>query len=150
MIYPTLFFKHRKARRAIHGYPVYDVPNKQEEETLDETRVQENFAYFMRARLDRLSFFQKWLREWFRVNATLDGDSLLALNVWITAYGGGLIGDYPDMATIFATYQPAWVGEYAGYNVMIDIGIFIGEYRSPSAPSCIGSSIAAIRTTMVN
>jgi hypothetical protein len=68
------------------------------------------------------------------VKATLDGDGLLALNEWINAYGGGLIGDQFNTATIFATYHPAWVGEYAGYNVMVDIGIFIGEYLIAKRP----------------
>jgi hypothetical protein len=134
MIYPKLLLKHAKARRAIADYPIYDVPNKQEEGTLDEPRVRENFAYFMRVHLDRLAFFQKWLREWFEVRATLDGDGLLALNEWVNAYGGGLIGEYPRRATIFATYQPAWTGEYIGYNVMVDIGIFVGEYLIAKRP----------------
>lgn len=134
MIYPTLLFKHLKVRRALGDYPLYDVPNKQEERTLDETHVQENFAYFMRVRVDRLASFQKWLREWFGVRATLNGDGLLALNTWVNAYGGGLVGDYPNRAKIYATYQPVWVGEYAGYNVMVDIGIFIGEYLIAKRP----------------
>jgi hypothetical protein len=134
LIYPNLFFKHLKARRAIRDYPLYDAPNKQQEETLDESRVQENFAYFMEVRLDRLSFFQNWLWERFGVTASLDGDGVLALNAWINAYGGGLIGDEPDVMTIFATYEPAWVEEYAGYNVMIDIGIFVGEYLIAKRP----------------
>ena len=134
MIYPSLFFKHRKVRRAIGEYPLYDVPNKREERTLAEARVQANFDYFMQVRLDRLAFFRNWLREWFGVKATLNGDGLLALNAWINAYGGGLIGDQPNTMTIFETYEPAWVGEYAGYNVMIDIGIFIGEYLIAKRP----------------
>jgi hypothetical protein len=134
MIYPTRFFKHLKARRAIRAYPVYDVPNKQEERTLDESRVQQNFAYFMKMRLARLAFFQNWLRQWFGVRATVNGDGLLALNAWINAYGGGLIGDQFNTQTIFETYHPAWVGEYAGYNVMVDIGIFIGEYLIAKRP----------------
>lgn len=96
--------------------------------------MQENFGYFMRVRFDRLVFFQKWLREWFGVKATLDGNGLLALNAWVNAYGGGLIADQFNRATIFATYQPTWVGEYAGYNVMVDIGIFIGEYLIAKRP----------------
>ena len=96
--------------------------------------MQENFAYFVRVRLDRLAFFQNWLRDWFAVKATLNGDGLLALNEWVNAYGGRLIGDYPNEATIFASYQPAWVGEYAGYNVMVDIGIFVGEYLIAKRP----------------
>jgi hypothetical protein len=46
----------------------------------------------------------------------------------------GLIGDNPDQGTIFATYQPTWVGEYAGYNVTIDIGMFIGDYLIANRP----------------
>jgi hypothetical protein len=134
MIYPQLLLKHAKARRAIAGYPLYDVPNKREEGTLNEASVQANFAYFMQVHLDRLSSFQKWLRDRFGVRATLNGNGLLALNEWVNAYGGGLIGDYPNTATIFATYQPAWVGEFAGYNVMVDIGIFIGEYLIAKRP----------------
>src|SRR5580704_1000655 len=134
MIYPTSIIKFMKVGRAIANYPLYDVPNKQEERTLDEPRVQENFDYFVRVRLDRLAFFQKWLRERFGVNATLDGNGLLALNAWVNAYGGGLIGDEPGVMTIFETYQPAWVGEYAGYNVMVDVGIFIGEYLIAKRP----------------
>jgi hypothetical protein len=128
MIYPTLFFRHLKVRRAIRDYPLYDVPNKQAEETLDEALMEENFAYFMRVRLDRLVDFQKWLHDWFGVRASLDGAGLLTVSTWINDYGGGLIGDQFGSATIFATYQPSWAGAYAGYNVMVDIGIFLGEY----------------------
>jgi hypothetical protein len=134
MIYPTLFFKHLRSRRAIRDYPLYDVPNKQEERTLDEVRVNENFAYFMSIRLDRLAFFQNWLRQWFAVTASPNGDGLLALNEWINAYGGGLIGDEFNRAMVFAGYHPAWVGQCAGYNVMVDIGIFIGEYLITKRP----------------
>src|SRR5271154_2973167 len=102
MIYPTLFFKHIETRRAIRNYPVYNVPNKREERTLDESRVQENFAYFMMVRRFRLAFFQNWLLQWFGVKASLNGDGLLAVNGWINAYGGGLIDDNPGTAWIFA------------------------------------------------
>jgi hypothetical protein len=50
------------------------------------------------------------------------------------AYGGGLIGDQSNRMTFFGTYEPAWVGEYAGYNVMVDIGIFIGEHLIAKRP----------------
>ncbi|MGQ0682916.1 hypothetical protein [Bradyrhizobium sp.] len=134
MIYPTLFFKHLRVGRAIRDYPLYDVPNKQEERTLDEARVQENFDYFMQVRFDRLAFLQGWLRENFGVRLPLNGDGLLALTAWINAYGGGLIGDFPRIAIIFASYQPIWVGEYIGCNVMVDIGIFLGEYLIAKRP----------------
>jgi len=96
--------------------------------------VQANFAYFMEMRLRRLAFFQNWLGDWFGVRASLNGDGLLALNAWINGYGGGLIGDEFNTQTVFETYQPAWVGEYAGYNVMLDLGIFVGEYLIAKRP----------------
>ncbi len=134
MIHPRLWLKHMRAKRAVQGYPLYDVPHKQAEGTLRESGAQENFDYFMRVRLDRLALFQKWLLMNFGVKATLDGDGVRAVSRWVDDYGGGLIGDEFDTMTIFATYQPRWEGDYVGYNVMIDIGIFLGEYLISKRP----------------
>jgi hypothetical protein len=128
MISPKFWLKHWKVWHAVKGYPLYDVPHKQAERTLSEDQVQENYAYFMRTRHDRLEFFQRWLWRNFRVNASLDGDGVLALDGWINRYGGGLIGDESSTMLIFDSYHPLWLGEYAGYNVMVDIAIFLGEY----------------------
>ncbi len=110
------------------GYPLYDVPHKQEEETLEEPQFVENYEYFMRVRLDRLAFFQGWLNRHFNVRASIDGDGVRAVSAWVDGYGGALIGDEARRATIFASYQPRWEGQYAGYNVIIDLSIFVGEY----------------------
>lgn len=141
MIHPKFWLKHARARRAVKGYPLYDVPHKQAEGTLSEAQAQENFNYFMKMRLERLAFFQKWLLENFGVKATLDGDGVRAVSRWVDDYGGGLIGDdykkgrietYPQR--IFGSYQSRWEGGYAGYNVMIDLGIFLGEYLIAKRP----------------
>src|SRR5262249_16769491 len=128
MIHSRYWLMHASARRAARNYALYDVPHKQAERTLDEARVQDKLAYFMRVRLDRLSFFRNWLRTNFRIDAALDGDGLRTVSRWVDEYGGGLIGDEPNRQAIFENYQPRWQNEYAGYNVMIDIGIFLGEY----------------------
>jgi hypothetical protein len=134
MIHPKFWLKHMRARRAIKGYPLYDVPHKQAEAALSESQAQENFDYFMKVRLDRLAFFQKWLLDNFGVTASLDGAGVRAVSRWVDDYGGGLIRDdrYPWRS--FDSYQPPWEGEYAGYNVMIDIGIFLGEYLISKRP----------------
>jgi hypothetical protein len=134
MIHPRYWLKHAAARRAVGNYPLYDVPHKQAERTLDEMRVQDNFAYFMRVRLDRLAFFRNWLRTNFRIDAALDGDGLRKVSQWVDEYGGGLIADEPNCQTIFASYQPRWEREHAGYNVIIDLGIFLGEYLITKRP----------------
>lgn len=134
MIHPKFWLKHRKARRAAADYPLYDVPHKQAERTLSEDQVQENFSYFMRVRLDRLALFQCWLNRNFGVTPTLNGDGILALYGWCNDYGGGLIGDETYTASIFDSYQPLWRDQYAGYNVMVDIAIFLGEYLISKRP----------------
>ena len=110
------------------GYTLYDTPHKRVEHALSQRQKQDNFDYFIRVRLSRLKFFQAWLHDNFKINASLDGSGIVALDAWIGSYGGGLIGDEPHTMRIFETYHPLWVGEYAGYNVMVDIAIFLGEY----------------------
>lgn len=106
------------------------MPHKQAERILDESGVQENFQYFMRVRLERLAFFQKWLERNFKVEATINGDGIIAVNQWVEGYGGALVPDIVDYLNVFASYQPRWEGNYIGFNIMIDIGIFLGEYLS--------------------
>jgi hypothetical protein len=136
MIYPRYWIRHAVARRALRGYPVYDVPHKDAEGKMGEARAQENFDYFMRVRLGRLAYFTGWLRKNFGVEAILNGEGLQAVSRWTEAYGGGLIGgdDFLTMMKIYGTYQPRWEGALAGYNVMIDIGIFEGEYLIVKRP----------------
>lgn len=38
------------------------------------------------------------------------------------------------MAMTFASYQPPWTREYVGYNVVVDIAIFVGEYLIAKRP----------------
>ena len=162
IVYPRLWLRHLRVRRALIGYPLYDVPHKFREADLSEAEVQANFEYFMRARLDRLAVFQRWLRDNFRVDASLSPNGVLAVNRWVNDFGGGVCGDEPDRYEIFATYEPTWTGELAGFNLMIDLGIFMGEYviwRRPKVqwaiyrgheiePETLGS-IGYLRPTLV-
>jgi hypothetical protein len=136
VIRPRYWIKHAIARRALRGYPVYDVPHKGAEGKMGEARAQENFDYFMRARMRRLTYFTGWLKSNFAVTAALDGEGLRAVSHWADDYGGGLIGieDFPTRMKIFGAYQPRWEGAFAGYNVMIDIAIFQGEYLIVKRP----------------
>jgi len=121
-------------RRAIRNYPLYDVLHKQAERTLGEERVQDNFAYFMGVRLERLAFFRSWLRTNFLIDVDLDGDGLRKVSRWVDACGGALIPHEPNRQAIFEGYHPSWESEYAGYNVIVDIGIFLGEYLIAKRP----------------
>src|SRR3954470_6082536 len=121
MIYPRYWIKHHLARRALRGYPLYDVPHKRPERTMTEAEAQENFDFFMSVRLGRLAYFVDWMKTTFAIKASLDGDGLAAVSNWTEDYGGGLIWNEGHIASeIWDNYQPSWTGRYAGYNVMID------------------------------
>jgi hypothetical protein len=126
--YPRLWLKHWRVRQALVNYPLYDVPHKTRERDLPEAQVRENFAYFMRVRHKRLADFQSWLHGNFRYDASLDAAGAEQLSRWIDEYGGGVIDDEPGSMSIFESYSPTWVDRYAGYNTMIDLGIFMGEF----------------------
>ena len=133
-IHPRYWLRHASVRRAIRNYPYYDVPHKQKEITLGEQMAQENFSYFMGERVTRLSYFTGWLRTNFRIDAALTGDGLRKVSQWVDDYGGALIGDEADRLSIYQCYQPRWEGPYVGYNVMMDIGVFLGEYLVSKRP----------------
>ena len=42
--------------------------------------------------------------------------------------------DTVSLATAFDGYQPIWIDECAGYNIIIDIGMFLGEYLISKRP----------------
>lgn len=135
MIQPRYWIKHAVARRALRGYPLYDVPHKRLEREMTEAEAQENFDYFMSAWDSRLAYFKDWLRRIFSVKATLDGDGITAVSDWADEYAGGLIrNDSHIPLEVWASYDPIWREAYAGFNVMTDIGIFLGEYLIAKRP----------------
>ena len=116
------------------GYPLYDVPNKRAENILPEEKIKENFSYFMDVRKDRLAIVQEWMRDSFKIDLPMNGQGIYALEKWIKDFGGGLIDDNPQAMRIFMSYSPNWIDAFAGYNVLMDIGIFLGEYLIRQRP----------------
>jgi hypothetical protein len=134
LIRPAFWIKYWRVQRAVSEYLLYNPPHTGKEQNLSEQEVQENFDYFMKVRLDRLAYFQNWLRGKFGVNPSLDGEGILALEAWVRAFGGGLLDDEVSRRAIFYAYDPVWLGKYRSFNVMADIGIFIGEYLISKRP----------------
>lgn len=130
MLKPQYWLKYRKARRAVDGYPPYDLPHKGEagEGELDEAQVRENFQYFMNVRQVRLAYFRDWMTQHFRLSLSFDGDSVIALEEWLWEYGGGVLKEQPDMHLFYGRNEPRWDGVLAGYNIAIDAAIFVGEF----------------------
>ncbi|MGK3796867.1 hypothetical protein, partial [Enterococcus faecium] len=64
----------------------------------------------------------------FSVELRLEADALPALGRWLYRYGGHLDPGGAEVLSALSHYDPAWVGEYRGLNVINDIAIFAGDY----------------------
>src|SRR5262245_16495865 len=104
MINPFCWLRFQRTRRAMANYPLYEPPHRAAEGSLPFKKIEENFAYFMDVRLERLAFFRRWASDRFGVKAALNGEGVLALDRWADRYAGGLILD--DEWDIFTTYRP--------------------------------------------
>jgi hypothetical protein len=120
--------------RAVKGYPLYDPPHKSSEIDMPELQARENFDYFMRVRLERLEILRSWMRRAFGFDLTFAPESAGRLNRWEQRYGAFLVDGRSKSYSVFTSYQPRWVGKYASYNVMFDIGIYVGEYVIAKRP----------------
>ncbi|MBN3792227.1 hypothetical protein [Burkholderia sp. Ac-20353] len=123
-------------RRALRDYPVYDPPHKLEERLLSKERAAENFDYFMSVRLRRLEHLRGWLRRFFRVELTLDRNGVQRLNRWANKYAGLLLVTGPNgyPTNTYFDYQPSWIDDDTGCNVVFDMGIAIGESMIAQCP----------------
>ena len=136
MLLPHMWLRKFWLRRALRDYPLYDPPHKVEERLLSRERASENFDYFMSVRLQRLEYFRNWLRRYFWVAVTPDERGVRGLNRWGNKYAGFLVVIGPDghPTDSYFTYDPPWAGENAGYNVVFDMGIALGESIIASCP----------------
>jgi hypothetical protein len=126
-----LWLKH-----ALRGYPLYDPPHKVEERLLSDELAADNFAYFMHVRLHRMACFQDWLRRYFLVTLTPDAKGVRALSRWGNKYAGLLLNAGPTgrPTDSYFTYEPSWIGDDAGCNVVFDMGITLGEFLIVNCP----------------
>jgi hypothetical protein len=124
-LFETRSMKISRVKRASASYPLYDPPHKKPKRR---PQAEDNFDYFMRVRLGRLAFFQQWLRTNFDLTSSLDRDGVIAISQWADRYGCGLFGDEFDDPLFFRAYGRDWTGSYTGYNVIFDLGIFVGEF----------------------
>jgi hypothetical protein len=136
MLLPHVWLRRLWLRRALRGYPLYDPPHKVEEYLLSREKADENFEYFMRVREERVAYFKNWLRRDFYVAITADENGVRELNRWGNRYAGLLlVTDGNGRVTrSYFTYDPPWVGEGAGHNVLFDMGITLGEFMIANCP----------------
>jgi|GEM_PF-2514583 len=129
MLLPHVAIRKFWLKRALRGYPLYDPPQKVEERLLTKELAAENFEYFMRVRQRRMAHFQDWLHRYFFITLTPDAKGVRALNRWGNKYAGLLLNVGPNgrPTSSYFTYEPAWIGNEIGCNVLFDMGIALGE-----------------------
>jgi hypothetical protein len=119
--------------RALKHYPIYDPPHKIEERILPKERALENFEYFMSVRQQRVEAFRCWLRRYFWTEIQANEEGVAALNLWAFRHVALLIPNR-KIGSSYYSYDPPWDGEAIGCNVLLDIGITLGEFIIANCP----------------
>src|ERR1700722_17773468 len=91
---PRAWFRARRLKAALNGYPVYAPPNMQNEIELPLSKAKENFSYFLQQVPYRLEFLRDFLKK-FEIDAVTTDNGLAAVAGWYDRYGGLLLGFRP-------------------------------------------------------
>src|SRR5262249_22936752 len=77
-----------------------------------------------------------WLQRHFGASVMLDEQGVRAVSRWGNEYAGFLLVKGPDGKSnrSYFTYDPPWIGENAGHNVLFDMGIMCGEAVIANCP----------------
>jgi hypothetical protein len=118
---------HRRVWKTLADYPVYSPPFHDSEAVLSKKQISANYQYFLDQKARRLEYLANYLRL-FSVDLSRSRESLRALDRWLFRYGGHLIPNGGEVIAAMQDYEPAWVGEYQGVNIVHDISIFAGDY----------------------
>lgn len=89
--------------------------------------IKANFEYFLQTKIARLEYLAKYLAA-FSIDLQLSAEVLPALDRWLHRYGGHLLPRKAGAIDVLMDYEPAWVGEYLGLNIVHDLAIFAGDY----------------------
>jgi hypothetical protein len=125
-------FDRRKVWRTLPDYPVYSPPFSYGKDwnakaIPSREQIKQNCEYFLLHKADRLKYLADYLAP-FSVELRLEADALPPLGRWLYRYGGHLDPGGAEAISALSHYDPAWVGEYCGLNVVNDIAIFAGDY----------------------
>jgi len=118
----------RQVWAGLGDYPVYSPPSRYTGSIPSRDEMKANFNYFLETKIDRLKYLAEYLAP-FSVGVRFESAALPALDRWLYRYGGYLIPKYfGQVVPALFRYEPAWVGEYHGLNIINDVAIFAGDY----------------------
>jgi hypothetical protein len=125
-----------RIRREMCGYPSYRPPFAKEAGQLTIEEGEQNFAYFLAHKYDRLGSLKQLLAT-FGVSLSFDDAGIREVGAWFHRFGGHLI--HPDRyqsAIAYRSFVLEWTGAHRGLNVIWDLGIFAGEFIIRLNPAC--------------
>jgi hypothetical protein len=113
--------------KTLPDYPVYSPPFHDSEAVLSKKEIKANYDYFLEQKARRLEYLANYLRP-FSVELSISREGLSALDHWLFRCGGHLIPSGGEVIAAMHDYEPAWVGEYHGLNIVHDMAISAGDY----------------------
>jgi hypothetical protein len=127
-----LRFAEHHIKRKLAAYPTYAPPHAGIEMAMSEKDAEENFAYFMSQRATRIEHLRSLLAR-FDIALEFSDATKHALDRWIAKYGAFLYVE--ENGSSFVSYTPPWRDVRAGWNVIFDLAIFLGEFAIKENPA---------------
>jgi hypothetical protein len=142
MSFIAKYFDGRKVCSTLSDYPVYSPPFHGADKIFSKSEIKANFDYFIEQRENRIRYLANYLSS-FKIDLRMDRDSVSSVGEWLYRYGGYLIP--PARGYIFVVqtdhlgslheYEPAWINQLHGLNIIHDIAIFAGDYIRSKNPA---------------
>ncbi|MCG5238121.1 hypothetical protein [Xanthobacter oligotrophicus] len=132
---PRYWYPYLRMSRALVDYPIYAPPHLSRESELTDDEAQENFDYFMKMKNQRLQMFLDWMWRNFHVRLSFKPESIDQFDLWARCYNGTIVAEEPYVISqSYQSYNPAWTGRFIGCNLIMDAGIYLGEYLIDKRP----------------
>lgn len=113
----------------VADYPIYDPPHKTVERLLSQAEAAQNFDYFMDTLPTRRSTLIDWLNKNYYLGVQEGRSGLFVALDWLSNHIGLIM---PNDGLL--TYEPRWVGENRGVNVLLDVLTWYGDEMKVAFP----------------
>lgn len=132
---PLRHFRHwrngARLKRALIHYPLYNPPHQGIAKMMAKKDALENHEFFLTQKAARVEALRRFLCP-FGVRLDFTDQTKDALDDWLATYAAFLY--VSENGCSFLTHNPEWAGARLGLNVILDLGIFLGEFAINENP----------------
>ena len=132
---PLRHFRHwrneARLKRALIDYPLYNPPHQGIAKMMANKDALENHEFFLAQKAARVEALRRFLRS-FGVRLDFTDQTKDALDDWLATYAAFLY--VSENGCSFLTHNPQWAGRRLSLNVILDLGIFLGEFAINENP----------------